>query len=202
MFRVFCLLIGYLCGCIQSAYLIGKFVGKIDIREVGSGNAGTTNIMRTLGKKAGFATFFLDILKTFLAAIIAHLIFKEQEYILVALYAGLGVIIGHNWPIFLGFKGGKGVACTLAAVFVLLDWRIMLIAYSLCAIVLLIGKMVSLASISFAISLPILFVIFGYQTEAVIMSVIFMAFIVLRHISNIKRILNGTERKIGSKKEK
>jgi len=201
MFRLFCVIIGYFCGCIQSGYLIAKYVGHIDIRKVESGNPGTTNVMRTLGKKAGFATFFLDIIKTFLAAFIAHMIFKEQEYILVALYSGLGVIIGHNWPVFFGFKGGKGVACTLAAVFVLLDWRIMLICYSLCALVLFLGKMVSLASIVFAVSLPVVFLIFGYSTEAVIMSAVFMALIIFRHKSNIQRILNGTERKIGTKKE-
>ena len=112
--RIIVLIIGYFIGdLIQGGFLIGKF-NKIDIRNYGSGNAGTTNVMRTLGKKAGFLTYFLDTFKAILSCIIVHFLFgKNCDYeLLLFLYSGLGVILGHNFLFYLKFKGGKGIAAT------------------------------------------------------------------------------------------
>lgn len=118
MIRLVCLLIGYIFGCFQTSYIYGKLHG-IDIRQYGSGNAGTTNSLRVLGKKAGAIVLFCDILKTGLAMTVVRLLFKEQYgdiLYLLAIYAAAGAILGHNFPFYLGFKGGKGIACTAGLV--------------------------------------------------------------------------------------
>ncbi len=113
MIRVVCLLIGYFFGCFQTSYIYGKCKG-IDIRKYGSGNAGTTNSLRVLGKKAGAIVLLGDILKTGLAMTLVRFLFREQYgdiLYLLALYAAAGSILGHTFPFYLGFKGGKGIAC-------------------------------------------------------------------------------------------
>ena len=114
MVRLVCLLIGYIFGCFQTSYIYGKLHG-IDIRQYGSGNAGTTNSLRVLGKKAGAIVLVCDILKTGLAMTMVRLLFREHYgdiLYLLAIYAAAGAILGHNFPFYLGFKGGKGIACT------------------------------------------------------------------------------------------
>lgn len=114
MIRLICLLIGYAFGCFQTAYIYGRLHG-IDIRNYGSGNAGTTNSLRVLGKKAGITVLLGDILKTGLAMTLVRLLFREQYgdiLHLLVIYAAAGSILGHNFPFYLGFKGGKGIACT------------------------------------------------------------------------------------------
>ncbi len=113
MYRLGALVIGYLLGGVQSAILLGKLKG-IDIRLQGSGNAGTTNTVRVLGKKAGAMVLLMDIAKTLIAMLIARLLFNGDNIpsIVVSLYAGIGVILGHSYPIFFGFRGGKGIAAT------------------------------------------------------------------------------------------
>ena len=114
MIRLVCILIGYIFGCFQTAYIYGKMHG-IDIREHGSGNAGTTNSLRVLGKKAGAIVLICDILKTGLAIIFVRILFKNSHpdiIYLLSLYAAAGSILGHNFPFYLGFKGDKGIACT------------------------------------------------------------------------------------------
>ena len=119
MFRIFCLIIGYIFGLFQTAFVLGKRNG-IDIREHGSGNAGATNTLRVLGTKAGLIVFAGDCLKCMLAIFLCGIIFKnsypDAKYV-IKLYAALGTIIGHNFPFYLNFKGGKGVACTAGLVF-------------------------------------------------------------------------------------
>lgn len=113
--RLICLILGYFIGAIiQTGFWIGRF-NHIDIRDYGSGNAGTTNTMRTLGKKAGFITYFMDAFKSCITAIIIHFIYGSNADIsemLLILYGGFGVVLGHNFPFYLGFKGGKGIAAT------------------------------------------------------------------------------------------
>ena len=118
MVRLVCLLIGYIFGCFQTSYIYGKLHG-IDIRQYGSGNAGTTNSLRVLGKKAGAIVLVCDILKTGLAMTMVRLLFREHYgdiLYLLAIYAAAGAILGHNFPFYLGFKGGKGIACTAGLV--------------------------------------------------------------------------------------
>ena len=114
--KIVCVVIGYLFGLIQTGFIIGK-IHHIDIREYGSGNSGTTNTMRTLGKKYGFITYFGDALKSVAAIVVTYLLFREicrGSLFVIALYTGLGVILGHNFPFYMNFKGGKGIAASPA----------------------------------------------------------------------------------------
>ena len=129
MERIICLLIGYACGLFQTAYIYGRMHG-IDIRTVGSGNAGTTNALRVLGRKAGAIVFLGDVLKTVIAVLIVRLIFgaayADSIYLLI-FYAAAGVILGHNYPFYLGFKGGKGIAATAGMIIALGRWEFVLV---------------------------------------------------------------------------
>lgn len=200
MFKILCIVIGYFIGCIQSAYFVGKLFGHIDIREHGSGNAGSTNVLRVLGVKAGALTFLADLMKSVLAVVLCRVLFQTQDTVFVTLYAGLGVVLGHNWPVFLKFKGGKGVASTIGLVLALLNLPIIAISYGIGIATVLLTKYVSVGSILFSISLPILFAIFEYGIEAILLAVVFMLLIIYKHIPNIKRLANGTENKLGHKK--
>ena len=215
MIRVICILIGYCFGLIQTAFIYGKIKG-IDIRNYGSGNAGTTNVMRTLGKKAGIITYLGDCLKAVCCTIAIHFIFgkthTDMEFLL-ALYGGLGVVLGHNFPFYMGFKGGKGIAATSGFILSLIpyNWLIVLIAAIAFFGTMFITRYVSFASLFFVTVVLIEIVIFGqleyfampqsycYEAYAVTLVVVVMAFV--RHKENIKRLLNGTERKIFQKKE-
>lgn len=200
MYKLICIVIGYFIGCIQSAYLVGKLMGHIDIRQYGSGNAGSTNVLRVMGKKAALFTFISDVLKPLVAILICRIIFKDEPRIAVVLYSGLGVILGHIWPVFLKFKGGKGVASAVSLIyFGLLDWKVTCIIIVLWIVSVSITKYVSLGSVLFSISIPVLFALFNYNIEYISIGAIIMALIVYKHIPNIKRLLNGTESKLGSK---
>lgn len=200
MYKLICIVIGYFIGCIQSAYLVGKLMGHIDIRQYGSGNAGSTNVLRVMGKKAALFTFISDVLKPLVAILICRIIFKDEPRISVVLYSGLGVILGHIWPVFLKFKGGKGVASAVSLIyFGLLDWKVTCIIIILWIVSVSITKYVSLGSVLFSISIPVLFALFNYNIEYISIGAVIMALIVYKHIPNIKRLLNGTESKLGSK---
>ncbi|NLP46149.1 MAG: glycerol-3-phosphate 1-O-acyltransferase PlsY [Epulopiscium sp.] len=198
MFRLLSVLIGYFIGCFQTAFLVGKLSHKIDIRNHGSGNAGTTNVVRVLGWKAGFATFLGDFLKGILGVLVCKMIWPETNS-LAGLYAGLAVVIGHNWPIFLGFKGGKGIASTVGALLAF-DWRIGIILIIIMICIVGITRYVSLGSIVLAISIPILMIIFyPKEHEFIYIAITFMLFALWRHRSNIKRLINRTESKLTTK---
>ncbi|MFR2719798.1 MAG: glycerol-3-phosphate acyltransferase, partial [Ruminococcus sp.] len=127
--RLVCIAIGYVCGLFQTSYIYGKAHG-IDIRDYGSGNAGTTNALRTLGRKAGAITFLGDCFKCVVAVLIVWLIFGKtqgENFKLLGLYAAAGTILGHNFPFYLKFRGGKGIAATAGLLFSF-DWRLMLVA--------------------------------------------------------------------------
>ena len=130
--RLICILIGYVFGLFQTSYIIGK-IHKTDIREHGSGNAGTTNALRTFGKKAGAMTLLGDCLKCVFAIVAVRLIFKEKSsdiLPLLSIYAAAGCVLGHNFPFYLGFRGGKGIAAS-AGMLLAMDWRVFLI----CAVI-------------------------------------------------------------------
>ena len=132
MERIICLVIGYVCGLFQTGYIIGK-VHKTDIREHGSGNAGTTNAFRTFGKKAGVLTLLGDCLKCVLAIVIVRMVYGNSMNTilpLLTLYAALGCILGHNFPISMEFRGGKGIAASVGMI-IAFDWRI----FIACAVV-------------------------------------------------------------------
>ena len=209
MFRLVCLLIGYLFGCLQTAYIIGKIFKKTDIREHGSGNAGATNMVRTFGPGFGAAVFIIDILKTVAAAVLCAYIFSgstafsqvadEPDY-LPMLYAGLGAILGHNFPAFLKFRGGKGAACTIGVI-LSLNISVAVLCYLLAAIALSFTKYVSLASLTLLAAFPALMIFFEFPPEEVALAFVICVLGWVRHKDNIVKILQGTERKLGSKKE-
>ncbi len=197
---VICLGLGYLFGCFSTAYFIGK-MNKVDIRKYGSGSAGTTNALRTLGAKAGIITLLGDMLKAILPILLVRLlIFKDVDYVpLLSLYAGLGVVLGHNYPVWLGFKGGKGIAAT-AGVMVAFDPWIIPVGLPLFAISVALTRYVSVGSLLVAVMFPIwIYIFYPDQLHMLIVALVFMVLAFIKHRSNIKRLMNGTENKLGQR---
>ena len=202
------LLIAYLIGSISFSVIFSKKFAGIDVREKGSKNAGATNVLRTVGKKAAILTLICDILKGVIAILIAMIIgniLNVADKSLLIQIAGVSVIIGHTFPIFFGFKGGKGVATALGVLF-MINWQIALICLVFALIVIIITKMVSVGSIAATILFPVL-TLFIYDNFIVdgnyfIFAVIIALIVAFNHRSNIKRIAEGTENKLGSKKSK
>lgn len=197
MSYIISLILGYAVGCFQTSYILAKSVKNIDIREHGSGNAGSTNALRVMGAKFGIMTFGGDLLKAIIAVVIARAVFDSQ---LVGLCAGLGVVLGHNWPVILKFKGGKGIASTLG-IMLAYDWRIGLVVWAITAIVILTTKYVSVGSMLLVILFPLGIAIFypGHIGELSI-ALFLMVMGIFRHRANIQRLLSGAENKIGKKK--
>jgi len=201
MYRIASFIIGYLFGGIQSAILYGKIKG-IDITEHGSGNPGTTNAVRVLGKRAGVIVLLIDILKAILAIAIVRLIFPNED-LLVGLYGGIGAILGHSYPLFFKFKGGKGIATTVGTLFAV-DYRLAIIAIVLFLVTFGITRIVSISSLLLTASIPILLIAFycgeSYGTEAMLLGFVITGITFYRHKANIKRLIEGTEAKLTSKK--
>lgn len=209
--RGICIVIGYCLGMFQTGYIYGK-LHHVDIRQHGSGNAGATNTLRTLGLKAGLITFFGDLGKAVLAMLIAWLLF-HKEYpgmvMLLEMYAGLGAVLGHNFPAYLKFKGGKGIACT--AGFILAFYPPMAVLCLLLFIVVVaVTRYVSLGSILVMVCFFVQLVVFGqlgylrishdFMTEMYIVGAVFAVMGIWRHKANIKRLLDGTENKFSFSK--
>lgn len=199
-----CLVVGYGFGCFSTGYLIGK-INHIDIRNAGSGNAGTTNALRTIGIKAGLLTFLGDAFKAIIPILcirFANIDWKISWEIL-ALYIGIGVVLGHNFPFWLSFKGGKGIAATAGVILSIADWRITLIGLVLFIGIVGITRYVSLGSLVVAWLLPINTLLFYRNNSNFIymlaLCLVFTALAYVRHRQNISRLLSGTERKIGEK---
>lgn len=190
-------LIGYAFGCIPSAYVAGKLTKNIDIRDYGSGNSGATNATRVLGKKIGIMVFVGDFLKGVIAIGITWLLFKDISYV----FAGAGAIIGHNYPVQLKFKGGKGVATSIGVI-VCITFVPALITIAIGVLVGYITKYVSVGAIVGAICYPILVYVFGYTGVILYFSIIAAFMLIYRHKANIERLKNGTENKIGANKNK
>lgn len=199
-----CIVLGYLVGSFSTGYIIG-IINHVDIREMGSGNAGTTNAFRTLGKKAGIITFIGDFLKAFLVLLLIKLvIYPDVEYVkLLELICGFGCVLGHNFPVWLKFHGGKGIAVT-AGVFVAIDPLILPFGIPLFAILVLTTKYVSVGSLAVLILFPIWnairFTAQPYYPAIVAVSCMYTAMAFFQHRQNIQRLMNGTENKIGQKK--
>ena len=197
---ILCLIFGYLFGCFSTGYFVGK-LNKVDIRNYGSGNVGTTNALRTMGAKAGAITLIGDVLKAVIAILLVRFVFfPDYEYIeLLAIYTGLGVVVGHNYPVWLGFKGGKGMAAT-GGVMAALDPFIIPIGIPLFVLAVAITRYVSVGSLVVAVLFPIwIFIRHPGDLHMLIVALVFMALAFFKHRSNIKRLLNGTENKIGQR---
>lgn len=202
---VFVLAVGYLFGCFQTGYFVGK-INKIDIRDYGSGNAGTTNVLRTLGFPWALVTFLGDALKGLIWLLIVKNyiapMVPEADTGILCLLAGLGVVLGHNYPFELQFKGGKGIA-TSVAIMIGFDLRIGLIGIAVFLIVCAATRYVSLSSLCFAASLPITCLLFHPGEWAyLVLILLYMASAFYRHKANIVRLKNGTESKLGQKVKK
>lgn len=203
--------IAYLIGSINFSIIIGRKVKGIDVRENGSGNAGTTNVLRTIGVKPALITLVCDILKGVVAicvALIVSKIVKDCDKVLLVQLAGIFVIIGHTFPIFFEFKGGKGVATSLG-VLLITNWEIGLICLIFALIIIVITRMVSLGAISAAILFPILtlfmnenFIVSASSIKYFIYSLIIALIVIINHRENIKRIIEGNENKIEFNKNK
>ena len=207
-------IIAYLIGSINFSVIISKRMAGFDVREKGSGNAGTTNMLRSIGVKAAVITLLCDILKgvvvILIAILIGNIVDGLDDALLVQL-AGIFVIIGHTFPIFFGFKGGKGIATSLG-VLLMINWQIGLICLVFAIVLMALTRMVSLGSCGAAILFPVLTLFInehytvlteGKSGNVYFIYSILLAIIVLyNHRENIKRILNGTENKLSfSKKE-
>ncbi len=189
-------IISYLLGSISSGILVSKLFGGPNLREVGSGNTGATNALRTMGIKGGAMVFVCDILKALIACIIGRVWMGLNG----AMLAGLMAVVGHNWPCFFQFKGGKGVSSTLSAM--LLTFPIpAVICYVTTIAVIALTKYVSLGSITLVSLFALLVIITAWGNWLAILWVLAMAgLLIWRHKENIKRLLAGTERKLGQKK--
>ena len=196
MFRLICLLIGYFIGCISMAYIVGR-ITKTDLRKKGSGNLGTTNALRVLGFRAGVSTFVGDILKGVLAFFICRMLFPEES-LLAGIYAGAGAILGHDFPFYLKFKGGKGIAATIGMVLSLT----FVFSPLLGAITIAIGilgvacsRYISVGSLMFSVSIPISAFFLGIPGEGALILTGLACLAVWLHRANIKRLRTGTENK-------
>ena len=201
MYRILCLIIGYFIGCIQTAYLTGKLKANIDIRKFGSGNAGFTNIAREMGFTAGVFVLLIDVLKAVLAFIICSRLFAYAgtDKMILGFYAGAGVVLGHNFPVFLNFKGGKGIASSLG-VMLCVDWRAAAIIIIVGLTIMAATRFVSLGSVVMLALFPIFTLIWGRGAENILLAFFVAALAMFQHRGNIKRLLNGNERKFSFKK--
>lgn len=220
--------ISYLIGSVNFSIILSRIIGKKDIRESGSGNAGATNMLRTYGKKMGVVTLLLDVLKGVICVLIAIAYVKfinspdryyewgsqsdlamyrdMLDFIALPYIAGVAVILGHNFPVYFGFKGGKGVATSLGVV-LMLDWKIGLIVMVIALAIMAITRYVSLGSVlggAIFIVLEIIkaIVMHEYNIIQLVCVIIIGGLLIARHHANIKRLLNGTENKLSLKKEK
>ena len=214
MERIICLAIGYVFGLFQTGYIYGK-LHNVDIRTMGSGNAGTTNAMRTMGFKAGAITFLGDAFKCIFAVLLVKVLFGDTcagILPLLAMYAGTGAVLGHNFPFYLGFKGGKGIAATAGLLASTLHIGLVFVCLLSFAIPVLVTKYVSVGSM--VVVTTYLACVIGYGqmggfgVEQVVLNEMYaiaaflMVLAFIRHRANIKRLMNGTENKIGQGKKK
>lgn len=201
MWRILiCLLIGYGFGCISTGYIVGK-TQKVDIRKYGSGNVGTTNALRTLGKKAALITLLGDVFKCAIpVALIKYLLFQDMPYTdLLGLYTALGAVLGHTFPFYLHFKGGKGIA-VLVGTILTFDWKIFFLCIGTFFLILAITRFVSLGSLVMEVE----FVVGVALTRPgdwhmLAVSAVFALLAFYTHRENIKRLIHGNENKIGQK---
>ncbi len=199
------IVISYLIGSIPTAYIFGRILKGIDIRKFGSGNVGATNALRVLGRFPALVVLLIDVLKGFIVAtLLANYLAFKINFIseeLLRIILGLSCIAGHNWTVFLGFKGGKGVATTLGVLlglslniaglkvilgFLILTW----------VVIFAIVRIVSIASVITAVALPIYIRVFGLSQALLYLGIVLAIFIILRHISNLKRVFQGKESRL------
>ena len=214
MERIICLAIGYVFGLFQTGYIYGK-LHNVDIRTMGSGNAGTTNALRTMGFKAGAITFLGDAFKCIFAVLTVKLIFGDScadILPLLSMYAGTGAVLGHNFPFYLKFRGGKGIAATAGLLASTLHIGLVIVCLLSFAVPVLVTKYVSLGSLVVVVTYLACVIGYGQMggfgveqivlNEMYVIAAFLMVLAFIRHRANIKRLMNGTENKIGKSKKK
>jgi acyl phosphate:glycerol-3-phosphate acyltransferase len=187
--------LSYLLGSVPFGIVITRAMGLGDIRRIGSGNIGATNVLRTGNRLAAFLTLVLDAGKGAIAVIAARLLVGEDA----AQVAGLCAFLGHLWPVWLGFRGGKGVATFLGTILAL-HWPLGLLACATWAAVAAVSRISSLSALTAAVLAPVYAALLG-QPQLVLLTILLAALIVLRHHENIRRLVAGTEPRIGKKTE-
>ncbi len=202
-------IIAYAIGSINFSVLVSKKIAGFDVREKGSGNAGSTNVLRTVGKRAAVITLIADILKGIVAILIAWIVgkfVKEVSSAILVEIAALAVVIGHTFPIFFEFKGGKGVATSLGIVLII-NWKIGLICLVFALAIMAITRMVSLGSITASVLFAVLTLfirdsyIVEFEFSYIIFGILLAAFVIFNHRSNLKRIISGEENKLSFNKK-
>ena len=191
----FSLLLGYLLGSIPSGWLAGRWLKGIDLRELGSGSTGATNVLRQVGKGPALIVFLIDVGKGAAAVLIARALGLGDW---IQVLAGLTALAGHIWPVWLGFKGGKAVATGLG-LFLGLAWPVGLASFGVFLLTLWLFRIVSLSSVLAAVSLPLLMIRFSGIGSYILIALVAMGLVIWRHRSNLSRILEGSEPKIGQK---
>ncbi|NLJ71921.1 MAG: glycerol-3-phosphate 1-O-acyltransferase PlsY [Syntrophomonadaceae bacterium] len=191
---ILAIIAAYLLGSIPFSLLVARLMAGVDIRSQGSGNVGATNVLRTLGTKGAVFALLGDMLKGVAAVLLGLLISGEG----LAAVCGVLAIIGHCYPVFLGFKGGKGVA-TSAGIILFLMPKIVIILLIVFLIIVFLSRYVSLASITIAILFPVLAISYGYNNAYILMSLIMAIIVVFKHRENIKRLRDGNENKVGQR---
>ncbi len=207
MVRLACLVIGYLFGLIQTGYFYGR-LHHVDIQKEGSGNVGTTNAFRTMGAAAGIITFLGDAFKCILAVLLVHLLFRNScadMLPVLSMYTGLGVVLGHNYPFFLHFKGGKGIAVTAGLIASTVNFYMMLLCLFAFLIVVALTRYVSIGSLVVVVLYAAEVIIYGqmggfgvaqhYLYEMYVIAVILVISAFYKHKDNIQRLRAGTENK-------
>jgi acyl phosphate:glycerol-3-phosphate acyltransferase len=189
------LLIAYLLGSMPFGYIMSRLMTGSDIRKAGSGNIGATNVLRVIGWKAALPVFLLDMLKGVAAVLIARALSDSAA---IYLAAGFMVMIGHSFPIFLGFRGGKAAA-TAIGVLAVVSLPVLAALAGWASLVLILTRYVSLASILGSLSLPLLFLFFNYDLPYIIFGLATAILITARHQQNIRRLLQGREPRLGQK---
>ncbi|KMZ53277.1 glycerol-3-phosphate 1-O-acyltransferase PlsY [Dorea sp. D27] len=208
MERLICVMIGYAFGLLQTGYIYGR-LHHIDIRKQGSGNAGTTNALRTLGFKAGAVTFLGDCFKCVFAVVVVYLIYRKTHGDMIpvlSMYAGMGAVLGHNYPFYLGFKGGKGIAATAGLIVSTVNVTMVLICLVVFVGIVAGTRYVSLGSLAVVIIYLAEVVVYGqmggfgvsgshlWEMYGIAALLVVSAF--FKHRANIRRLMNGTENKL------
>ena len=195
--KILILFLCYLLGSLPTGFLFGKYLKNVDLRKLGSGSTGATNVLRNVGKWPALFVFIIDVLKGFLAVKIAHIFISESIF---EVFAGSLAVSGHIWPIWLKGKGGKAVATGLG-VFIALSWQVALASFGIFLFVLSLSKLVSLSSISASFLLPIfMFTYLGKLDHPYFLFSISAAILIIaKHKTNISRIMKGIEPKINVK---
>jgi len=200
------IILGYLIGAIPFGVIIGRLTRGIDVRDYGSGSMGMTNVLRTVGAKAGVFVFLADMVKGAIAVALAWLIFDSASDMFAwgQVAGGAAAVIGHSWPIYVGFRGGRGVTTGFGALLVM-SWPVGLICFAIFLAVVALSRYVSLGSMLAGLSMLVVMILFYFLGQAdfayIVYGIVIVPIVIYRHRGNIRRLLSGVEPKIGQKAE-